>query len=77
MVVRSGNYTDEMTWAAAWLYKATNDQQYLTDAEQTYIPGAAWGFSWDEKLAGNMVWPLSNHYSSLSSYVGMSVIILH
>ncbi|XP_025082994.1 uncharacterized protein LOC112557393 isoform X1 [Pomacea canaliculata] len=52
---KSGNYTDEMTWAAAWLYKATNDQQYLTDAEQTYIPGAAWGFSWDEKLAGNMV----------------------
>lgn len=47
-------YEDELSWGGAWLYMATNDSQYLTDAEQYYQPGAAWGQSWDDKNTGNM-----------------------
>ncbi|KAK7093552.1 uncharacterized protein [Littorina saxatilis] len=50
---RSQNYTDENNWGAAWLYKATNDNQYLADAKVRYAHEPAWGFSWDEKLGGN------------------------
>ena len=28
----STSYRDDLTWAAAWLYKATNDPGYLSDA---------------------------------------------
>ena len=44
-----------MCWGGIWLYLATNDQKYLTAAESKYIPGAAWGQSWDEKISGAMV----------------------
>lgn len=37
------------------MYLATGDQHYLTVAEQSYTPGAAWGQSWDEKTSGCMV----------------------
>jgi len=50
---RSQNYTDENNWGALWMYWATKDQQYMTDANVRYIHEAAWGFSWDEKIAGN------------------------
>ncbi|KAK7093553.1 uncharacterized protein [Littorina saxatilis] len=50
---QSSNYTDENNWGAAWLYKATNDNQYLADAKVRYAHEPAWGFSWDEKIAGN------------------------
>ena len=59
---RSSNYTDELTWGALWLHKATGDNSYLSDAESTYITGPAWGFSWDEKLAGNKVIVLKKLY---------------
>ena len=59
---RSSNYTDELTWGALWLHKATGDNSYLSDAESTYITGPAWGFSWDEKLAGNKVIGLKKLY---------------
>lgn len=54
---RSNAYEDEMTWGAAWLYWATNDTKYLTEAEKWYPLGEvpAWGQSWDDKNAGNMV----------------------
>nr|CAD7263302.1 unnamed protein product [Timema shepardi] len=32
-----GNYGDELTWAAAWLYKATSESQYLDEAEHNYM----------------------------------------
>ena len=34
---RSTDYGDELTWAAAWLYKATDDPQYLDEAEHHYM----------------------------------------
>lgn len=45
----STGYRDELCLGAAWLYKATNDSQYLTDAKSFYDPATAWAESWDEK----------------------------
>ncbi|ESO99345.1 hypothetical protein LOTGIDRAFT_158430 [Lottia gigantea] len=47
---KSENITDENSWGAIWLYKATSDKKYLADAEAAHIPGESWGFSWDEKI---------------------------
>ena len=32
----SSSYEDELIWAAAWLYKATQDFSYLDEAEDLY-----------------------------------------
>ncbi|CAL4181265.1 unnamed protein product, partial [Meganyctiphanes norvegica] len=51
-----GGYNDELAWAAAWLYRATNETKYLTQAESHYkklvTPNE---FSWDDKTAGVQV----------------------
>ncbi|MDZ7908919.1 MAG: glycoside hydrolase family 9 protein [Gemmobacter sp.] len=46
-------YQDELSWGAAWLYKATGDSAYLTKAEAHY-PGASttWALGWDDKSNG-------------------------
>ncbi|XP_050412028.2 endoglucanase E-4 [Patella vulgata] len=49
---KSNNITDELGWGALWMYKATGDKSYIAEAEKHHEPGAAWGFSWDEKTAG-------------------------
>ena len=36
MLYASTGYVDELAWAAAWLFKATGNQQYLTDAKTYY-----------------------------------------
>lgn len=54
-VARSYNLTDEMCWGSLWLYKATKDAKYLTEARKWFDPAPAWGMSWDEKIAGNQV----------------------
>ncbi|XP_045162475.2 endoglucanase E-4-like [Mercenaria mercenaria] len=46
---RSADYQDELGWAAAWLYEATGESQYLADAEANRVSGAGWGDSWDDK----------------------------
>jgi hypothetical protein len=56
---RSGDYRDELVWAAAWLYRATNDQSYLTTAENLYNEYGLgyWNvpFTWDSKASGVVV----------------------
>nr|AMH40360.1 glycoside hydrolase family 9 [Aretaon asperrimus] len=53
---RSSSYADELVWAAVWLYKATNDNSYLTKAESLYEEGnlgnSNGGFDWDTKTSG-------------------------
>ena len=49
---RSTGFTDELCWAATWLYRATGEQQYLDKAVQYYSSGTPWAFSWDDKNAG-------------------------
>ncbi|KAJ8436564.1 hypothetical protein Cgig2_031505 [Carnegiea gigantea] len=53
-------YADELLWAAAWMYKATNDQYYLHYLGQNgdSLGGTGWGmteFGWDVKYAGVQV----------------------
>jgi len=52
----SGDYRDELVWAAAWLYRATNDNTYLNTAESLYTQFGlqSWngGFDWDNKVSG-------------------------
>ena len=55
-------YQDEIVWGAAWMYRATNDPQYLTVAEGEYDLLQREGqsttakykeaFSWDDKAYG-------------------------
>lgn len=57
----STGYTDELLWAAAWLYHATGDESYLSYvALENGHKFANWGhtswFSWDNKLAGIQVY---------------------
>ena len=51
----SSGFTDELAWAASWLYEATGDKEYLDTAEGLYnggCCGSAWSFSWDAKAPG-------------------------
>ena len=52
----SDRYEDELIWAAAWLYKATEDSAYLTKAEEMYASRqqtwVSWSFDWADKLPG-------------------------
>ena len=51
-------YHDELTWAAAWLYRATNESTYLDKAESHYLdagPDPNWAQSWDGKINGAAV----------------------
>ncbi|KAK9803628.1 hypothetical protein WJX72_006865 [[Myrmecia] bisecta] len=57
----STGFHDELAWAAVWLYKATNNSDYLTDAQDLY-PAAVGDsnyaccgfgvFGWDTKTPG-------------------------
>jgi len=59
------NYEDEIVWGAAWLYRATNDNKYLVQAESEYDNMQREGqsttakykeaFSWDDKAYGSYV----------------------
>ncbi|XP_070571475.1 endoglucanase E-4-like [Ptychodera flava] len=54
----STKYGDELCWAAAWLYRATDDASYLTKAETLYAKHSksmGWAFSWGNKNAGNQL----------------------
>lgn len=51
---KSSNFNDELAWAAAWLYEATGDKEYLAKAENMYgdCCGGSWSYSWDSKAPG-------------------------
>ncbi|KAK6163817.1 hypothetical protein DH2020_000681 [Rehmannia glutinosa] len=53
----SSGYSDELLWAATWLYRATNDEYYLKYVVDNCVSlgGTGWAvkeFSWDNKYAG-------------------------
>ncbi|GJW36109.1 endoglucanase 5 [Tanacetum coccineum] len=53
----SSGYTDELLWAATWLYRATKDESYLKYVvdNAASMGGTGWAvkeFSWDNKYAG-------------------------
>ncbi|XP_071479249.1 uncharacterized protein [Diadema antillarum] len=53
---RSSGYWDELAFAAAWLYRATGEENYYNQAEDfyyTHLPSyLSWAFTWDDKKAG-------------------------
>jgi len=55
----SADYRDELVWAAAWLYRATNDNSYLNTAESLYdefgLQNWGGGLNWDSKVSGVQV----------------------
>jgi hypothetical protein len=54
-----GNYQDELTWGAIWLYKATNNTTYLDKAKNYYQSFAGglgnWTQTWGDKQQGSAV----------------------
>lgn len=54
-VSRTSDYKDEMAVGAGMLYLATNNSQYLTDAESFHQHGNQWGQSWENKYTASMV----------------------
>ncbi|KAJ6643786.1 Endoglucanase E-4 [Pseudolycoriella hygida] len=51
----SNGFADELVWAASWLFRATNDIRYRTDADDLIVEydlSSATGFSWDSKISG-------------------------
>jgi hypothetical protein len=51
-------YQDELAWAAAWLYRATGESTYLTQAEAAYaeiVSTSRWTHAWDDKTYGARV----------------------
>ncbi len=70
----SSHIEDELTWAAAWLYNATGEQDYLTRAESTYQPKTPWSFDWDDKTAGAqlLMWQITKddyYLSHVDSFI--------
>jgi len=49
----SSGYNDELAWGAAWLYRATGENQYITKAlEFASTSDVAWAYDWDSKTVG-------------------------
>jgi endoglucanase len=49
----SSSYTDDLAWAAVWLYIAVSDQQYLSEAQEFVSSGKSsldsnWTMCWDD-----------------------------
>lgn len=61
---RSSGYGDELTWAAVWIYKATEENKYLEQAEIFYstfrLKERPNEFFYNKKVAGlqasNLLW---------------------
>ncbi|XP_025083907.1 LOW QUALITY PROTEIN: uncharacterized protein LOC112557954 [Pomacea canaliculata] len=45
----STGFKDELCEGGVWLYRATNNQQYLSQAKSYFEDEWAWGLSWDDK----------------------------
>ncbi len=50
-------YNDELAWAATWLYKATEDEKYLSDAKKYFdkTNPSGWALTWDNPGNANSV----------------------
>ncbi|EGC34746.1 hypothetical protein DICPUDRAFT_153014 [Dictyostelium purpureum] len=61
----SGGYNDEIAWASAWLYKATGESSYLSNAATYYANNEvqyANQLSWDQKgvAVGMLLYQINN-----------------
>lgn len=61
----NSGFIDELTWAAIWIYIASDDKTYLDKAEafepdwqrenQSTLLKFSWGHCWDDKLMGSLL----------------------
>ncbi len=61
----NSGFIDELTWAAIWIYIASDDKTYLNKAEafepswqrenQSTVIKFSWGHCWDDKLMGSLL----------------------
>jgi len=49
---KSSEYEDELVWAAAWLFRATEDPMYLTKATDLHVDRTVRDFTWNDKTIG-------------------------
>ena len=54
-----------MAVAASWLYKATKDPGYLSDAKGFYSSGVPWSFNWDGSMVEASVGTVQNNKLSI------------
>ncbi|XP_077994718.1 uncharacterized protein LOC144448371 [Glandiceps talaboti] len=68
-VYQSNGYVDELVFASLWIYRATEEQQYLDYALNMYSDltnGRPYAYSWDNKIAGIrlLLWKFVKHEHS-------------
>ncbi len=51
----SNEFVDELAWGATWLYKATENSDYLNKAENYYDGLGGWTYNWNDKSYGTGV----------------------
>lgn len=64
---RSTGFKDELCEGGVWLYRATNNQQYLSQAKSYFEDEWAWGLSWDDKKIACQVGTHTNIFGLLES----------
>ncbi|XP_070565300.1 endoglucanase G-like [Ptychodera flava] len=71
---RSNTYWDEIAWASCWLYKATKEENYLSDSQNYFatkrLKFRAYAFGWGDKKPGVqlMLYLLTNDEQYLKRY---------
>lgn len=71
---------DELLWAAAWIYHATNEETYLNYLGATgNTGGTRTAFSWDDKYVGAqiLVSKVTSSISLLVPFTNIYTIYLH
>ena len=53
----STGYKDELCLGGVWLYRATQNEQYLNDAKGFHEGDVGWALSWDDKKVACQVSP--------------------
>jgi hypothetical protein len=48
-------YQDEISWAAAWLYRATSESAFLTRAQNEFTQASGYTPAWDNKSFANSI----------------------
>ncbi|KAL3861625.1 hypothetical protein ACJMK2_007650 [Sinanodonta woodiana] len=68
----STGFKDELSLAAAWLYKATNEDKYINDAKQFHEAGVPWSLSWDNKniIATLLLYEITQDASYKNDVIG-------
>lgn len=71
----SESCTDEVAWAAGWLYIATNDSSYKTIFSNTKPSYVGWTYCWDNMSLGCAILDgyINNNWSTAGNYISNQV----